>query len=507
MKCEVVTQEDVFHSMESAEKIGRKAYDELITNLRADLLLAQRALNETSQSVVITIGGVDGAGKGEVIQILNEWLDPRGLDTHSFWDMAANATDRPYQWRYWQSLPSRGRIAIWFGGMYTDPIDKYVHERRGTEWVSEISKDIRFFENMVLQDGTIQVKIWMHLTKGAQHRRLKDLYENPQEHWRAMRDDWKHHNLYEQFSEAAEQLILFTRSKEAPWHIVDASIKEWRNVTVGRLLHEAMIQAIKLEKSACPKKKAQITIPKVEKNFLAEVDLEQRLEVGMYEQALITWQGRLHRLFWEAYDRNISTVLVFEGWDAGGKGSAIKRVTAAIDARLYRIVCVAAPTPEESNYHYLWRFWNPLPRAGRITIFDRSWYGRVLVERIEKFAKEHEWKRAYQEINEFERQLTDHGTVVCKFWLHINQEKQMERFKKRLKIPYKRHKITDEDWRNREKWPQYELAVNNMIGLTNTQNAPWTIVAGNNKKFARIQILRSICYQLEHALGGQGKNH
>jgi polyphosphate:AMP phosphotransferase len=504
MEYELVTQEDVFHSMESAKSISRKAYDELVTHLRADLLEAQRALEATSQSVIITIGGVDGAGKGEVIQILNEWLDPRGLDTHSFWDMAANATDRPYQWRYWQSLPKRGRIAIWFGGMYTDPIDKYVHERRHPEWAKEISREIRFFENMLREDGTIQIKIWLHLTKGAQHRRLKDLYENPQEHWRAMQDDWKHHNLYEHFSEAAEQLISRTNRKESPWHVIDASIKEWRNVTVGRLLHETVLKAIKLQTSKPSKKKIAQKFSKVERDYLSEVDLDQKLDTEVYEQALITWQGRLHRLFWEAYDRNISTVLTFEGWDAAGKGSAIKRVTAAIDARLYRIVCVGAPTQEENRYHYLWRFWDPLPRAGRITIFDRSWYGRVLVERVEKFAEEKEWTRAYEEINEFEELLTSHGTVVCKFWLHISKDKQMDRFKKRLKVPYKRHKITEEDWRNREKWSQYETAVNDMIGLTNTPNAPWTIVAGNSKKFARIQILQSICRQLEQALGNSG---
>ena len=199
------------------------------------------------------------------------------------------------------------------------------------------------------------------------------------------------------------------------------------------------------------------------------------------------WRHAVEWLFWEAYDRSILPVLVFEGWDAAGKGSAIKRVTGAIDARLYRIVCVGAPTDEENQFHYLWRFWKPLPAAGRVTIFDRSWYGRVLVERVEKFAKPEEWKRAYEEINAFEKQLLSQGTVLCKFWIHISPEKQMERFQKRLESHlYKRHKITDEDWRNREKMASLRRSHQRNDPSHRQPSAPWTVVAGNNKKFARV---------------------
>jgi AMP-polyphosphate phosphotransferase len=507
MKYEPLAQKDVFQSMVAARPMHRKEYGKLATHLRADLLEAQRALKATKQSLIVTIGGLDGAGKGEVIQLLTEWMDPRDLDTYSFWDMPTDAEDRPYHWRYWQSLPKRGRIAIWFGGMYTDPIEKEVDEPRGPERLAEVSREICFFEEMLRKDGTFQAKIWMHLTKTAQHRRLKDLYENPQQHWRAMDNDWKNHNLHDQFTAAAGELIHHTDKHCAPWNIVDASDREWRNVTVGRLMHTAIKAAVEPCLAIETKKITRTEVHQKKIHYLADVKLDQRMEKKSYEQALITWQGKLHRLFWEAYDRNISTVLAFEGWDAAGKGSAIKRVTAAIDARLYRIVCVGIPTTEANNYHYLWRFWQPLPRAGRITIFDRSWYGRVLVERIEQLASHEEWTRAYAEIKEFEKHLVDHDTVICKFWLHISREKQMERFKNRLKTPYKRHKITEEDWRNREKWTQYESAVNDMIHHTNTPYAPWTIVAGNNKKFARIQILQSICSKLETALGGESGDH
>jgi polyphosphate kinase 2 (PPK2 family) len=212
------------------------------------------------------------------------------------------------------------------------------------------------------------------------------------------------------------------------------------------------------------------------------------------------YQGRLHRLAWAAYNKKASTVVLFEGWDASGKGGNIRRFTAAVDARLYRAIPISVPTDEEKRHHYLWRFWRHLPRAGTMAVYDRSWYGRVLVERVEGFATEPEWMRAYLEINEFEEQLVGHGMVVAKFWLHISKEEQLKRFKEREEVAYKRFKISPEDWRNRDKWDQYELAVNEMVARTSTQHAPWTLVAGNDKKFARIQVLKTLCARLEAVL-------
>lgn len=506
MNEEIRQPNELFESMEPARAISRKAYQQLLTDLRADLLQAQIELADTRQSVIITIAGVDGAGKGEVIQLLNEWLDPRGLETHSFWNQESEVAHRPYQWRFWQAIPRRGRMHIWFGGMYADVIAEGVEHRHAQAWIADKSQEILAFEDMLQADGTSHLKLWLHLNKGTQRRRLKDLYENPKEHWRAMRDDWKHHNLYEAFSETAAEVISLTHVQKSPWRVVDASDKSWRNIEVGRFLHEHMLQAIRAHKAKEKKPKQKPWSKQCQKNWLDEVDLRQRLTNQVYQDELIQHQARCHRLFWEAYERKIPTVLVFEGWDAAGKGSAIKRVTAAIDARLYRIVSVAAPTEEEHQFHYLWRFWKPLPPSGQITIFDRSWYGRVLVERIEGFAQSNEWQRAYQEINTFEDQLVQHGCVVCKFWIHISKEKQLERFQKRLEIPYKRHKITEEDWRNRKQWPAYQEAINDMIDLTHTDQAPWTLIAGNNKKFARIQILKTVCASLEKALSG-GNNH
>ena len=289
------------------------------------------------------------------------------------------------------------------------------------------------FEEMLRLDGTIHLKIWLHLGKSEQRKRLKDLTENPKLHWRATREDWKHHNLYDTYSDAAQHVLKCTHFPAAPWTVLDASEKSQRDISVGKALLACMERTVKGRRVGILQPTLETSKKLQHNNQLDTVDLSQRLSGKAYQNSLLEWQARCHRLFWEAYDRSIPTVLVFEGWDAAGKGSAIKRVTGAIDARLYRIVCVGAPTDEENQFHYLWRFWKPLPAAGRVTIFDRSWYGRVLVERVEKFAKPEEWKRAYEEINAFEKQLLSQGTVLCKFWIHISPEKQMERFQKRLK--------------------------------------------------------------------------
>ena len=295
--------------------------------------------------------------------------------------------------------------------------------------------------------------------------------------------------------------------------MIEATDRRYREFTIGTILLTAIKQKLQeaTDKTAA-KVAAKVGAAKSEPavaekptrntadSILDHVNLKQKLTDREYDKALAAQQAKLAKLAWAAHAKKRSMVMVFEGWDAGGKGSAIRRVTQALDPRLYGIVGVAAPTDEERAQHYLWRFWRQLPRAGFTTIFDRSWYGRVLVERVEGFAPVADWSRSYQEINEFEEQLSDHGILVNKFWIHISQEEQLRRFKERQKIAYKQYKITDEDWRNRKQWEPYKLAVNDMVARCSTEFAPWTLVAGNDKKFARIQILKTIVNRLEQAL-------
>jgi polyphosphate kinase 2 (PPK2 family) len=234
--------------------------------------------------------------------------------------------------------------------------------------------------------------------------------------------------------------------------------------------------------------------------ILDHVDLSRTITAKSYDRLLKKHQRRLYELTWHAKKKQRSTIAVFEGWDAAGKGGAIRRLTAAMDARLYKVISVASPSDEEIAHHYLWRFWRHLPRAGYVTIYDRSWYGRVLVERVEGLATEEEWQRSYQEINDFEEQLHEHGIILSKFWLHIDKDEQLRRFREREKTPWKEYKITDEDWRNREKWDDYRDAVNDMVAHTSTEYAPWILMPANDKRLARVEVVKTVCRRLEAVL-------
>lgn len=473
-----------------------------IDRYRDELLQTHLALHELGVSVILIVSGVDGAGKAEVVFRLTEWLHPRWVETQAFWRVSDEERDRPYYWRFWRVLPGRGRIGIFLGSWYTEPIVQRVHGLWDDGDLNDALKRIVRFEQMLVDDGTLILKFALHLTKDEQRRRLKHLEENPETHWRVLPSDWKHHKLYDSFVRTAGHIIKRTDIPGAPWLMVDAADPERRDRMIARLVLGALQKKLREVQAAPRRERAKpIVIEGTQgRKPLEAVDLEQALSKDEYREKLSKYQRRLNRLTWAANEKNVGSVLVFEGWDAGGKGSAIRRVIQAVDPRLYRVIPVGAPNDEERARHYLWRFWRPLPREGFMAIYDRSWYGRVLVERVERFATPEEWGRAYDEINEFEGQLLDHGMAVAKFWLHISKDEQLRRFRKRQETSYKKYKITEEDWRNRRKWKQYEAAVDEMVARTSTRRAPWTLVAGNDKRFARIQILRTICDTLEKCL-------
>jgi polyphosphate:AMP phosphotransferase len=498
----------MFEAAELNQTLAPEKYDSELPTLRSQLLQAHFDLRGQKFPVIVIVSGADGAGKGELVHRLNEWLDPRGVETHAFWEQSDEERERPPYWRFWRAMPGRGRIGILFGSWYTAPIIKRAFgETKGSELDAELDR-IATFEQMLADDGALILKLWLHLPKKAQKRRLKKLEKDGT----IAPDDWKHFKLYDRFTKISERAIRRTDTGKAPWHVIEATDRRFREFTAGRLLLEALQArlaavakpAVKpAEEPAVKEAKAAPTVRTLtarKASILDHVNLKQSLSDAEYEKQLAKWQSELAKLAWKAREKKVSTVLVFEGWDAAGKGSAIRRVTQAIDPRLYRVVGIAAPTDEERAQHYLWRFWRHLPRAGFTTIFDRSWYGRLLVERVEKFARPDEWGRAYREINEFEEQLARHGIVVAKFWLHVSQAEQLRRFKERQTIQYKQYKITDEDWRNRKQWNDYKHAVDDMVAHCSTEVAPWTLVAANDKKFARIQILKTVVQRLREAL-------
>jgi len=492
----------MFEAAELNQSLSPKRYDSELPGLRSSLLEAQFDLRKSPFSVIVIVSGADGAGKGELVQRLNEWLDPRGVETHAFWSVSDEERERPAHWRFWRALPGRGRIGIYFGSWYTQPIISRVEGDMTRGRFTMALDRILALERMLAADGTQIVKLWLHMPKKAQKKRLKKLDRKG----RIAPGDWEHFELYDRFTRISERALRHTDTGSAPWHVIEATDRRFREFTAGRLLLEHIEKGLKTMRGAgtASAKAAgpRISMPPAagSSSILDHVDLKKRMAREEYERQLKKQQNAMNQLAWTARKKGRSVVLVFEGWDAAGKGSAIRRVTQAMDPRLYRAVGIAAPTDEERAHHYLWRFWRRLPRAGEMTIFDRSWYGRVLVERVEGFATKEAWSRAYHEINEFEEQLAEHGIILCKFWLHISQAEQLRRFRDREHISYKRYKITEEDWRNRRKWKDYKAAVDDMVAHCSTPFAPWTLVPATDKHFARIQVIKTVVHRLRDAL-------
>jgi polyphosphate:AMP phosphotransferase len=494
----------MFEAAKLGRKVSKSVFKEEIPELRTELLEAQRLLRGSNISVVVIVSGVEGAGKGEVVNRLMEWMDSRGVEITAFWDETDEEKERPRYWRFWRTLPARGTVGILFGGWYMDPMQSRMTDRcTDGELDAELTR-IADLERMLTDDGALVIKFWFHLPKDEQKSRLKKLKRDDRSRWRMAPKKGEFSTHYEKFETVSERIIRQTDTGIAPWYLIEATDERYRDLTVGRTLLKAVQERLQTPDASVSVSTSHApslpTDPDAQVTVLDHVDLSQTLEKSEYRNQLERMQKELNLLAWKLYQQKRSCVMVFEGMDAGGKGGAIRRVTNAIDSRLYRTIPVAAPTDEENAHHYLWRFWRHIPRAGRLTIFDRSWYGRVLVERVEEFASEAEWHRAYLEINEFEEQLAESGTIMLKFWLQISQEEQLARFKAREEIPYKQHKITDEDWRNREKWEHYKLAVNEMVIRTSTEYAPWTLIAGNDKRFARIEVLQTVCDRLRSEL-------
>jgi polyphosphate:AMP phosphotransferase len=493
----------MFETAELGRKIAREQYKEKVPTLRTQLLEVQDQLSRAGFSVLIVVGGVDGAGKGEVVNLINEWLDARLIDTMAFDEPSDEENHRPPYWRYWMALPARGRIGLFTGAYYTQPIIGHAVGRDSDAELGAALARANAFEKALADDGTLIIKLWLHISKEQQKKRFKELEKNPETRWRIGKRDWKHAEHYDAFRRTCERAIRETSTGEAPWLVIDSADRRYRNVAVAtHLLERIRSHAADREPAHAPRQESAIEDPDT---ILDRLDLGLTLSDEVYEHELAALQGRLNRLSQQARRKQIGVTLVFEGADAAGKGGAIRRIMAALDARQARVIQIAAPSDEEKAHHYLWRFWRHLPRLGRFTIYDRSWYGRVLVERVEGFAREREWMRAYREINAFEEQLTEFGIVLVKFWLHISPEEQLRRFEEREAIPYKRHKITAEDYRNRAKANNYEAAANEMVERSSSEYAPWTLVEAEDKRYARVKVLREICDRIEGALRSRAR--
>jgi polyphosphate:AMP phosphotransferase len=493
----------MFESAELGHKIDKATYDAEVPGLREALLDAQFDLAKNANfPVIILIGGLDGAGRGETVNLLNEWMDPRFIETHGMGTPSDEEMERPMMWRFWQALPPKGKIGVFLGSWYTWPILNRVMGITKAADLDQSLERAKRLEKMLTDEGALLIKFWLHLSKEKQEARLKLLEANTKTRWRVTKRDWDHFKRYDKFLTIHESVIRHTSTAEAPWIIIEGADTRYRSLTVGKLILEALRKRLAdSDQKKEPTVRAAPLLPSIDKlSILKTLDLTQKIEKKKFDTALEKYQGKLALLTRDARFKDITVIAVFEGNDAAGKGGSIRRITRSVDARQYQVIPIAAPTEEERAQPYLWRFWRHVPRKGRITIFDRSWYGRVLVERVEKYCSEADWMRAYLEINDFEAQLVRHKIVVIKFWLAISQEEQLQRFEERKQTGFKRFKITDEDWRNREKWDEYEHAICDMVDRTSTSVAPWTIVEANDKNFARIKVLKTLCQRIESAM-------
>jgi len=496
----------MFESAELGHKIDKATYAREEPKLREALLDVQFELAQTKKfPVIILVSGVDGAGKGEIVNLLNEWMDPRHIQTHAMGQPTEGELERPEMWRFWRALPPKGKLGIFFGSWYTWPVLHRVFGDSDNESLDHSLENILRFEKMLTDEGALILKVWMHLSKDRQKTRLKELEKDPKTRWRVTGRDWEHFKLYDKFRKVSERALRHTSTGDSPWIVVEGTDTRYRSLAVGTVLLDALRKRLDQAKQAQDKTRKKTSAAAMVKpidnlHLLRALDQTQKLSKKTYEKELEKYQGKLNLLSRHPKFKKISIIAAFEGADAAGKGGSIRRITGALDARYYQIIPVAAPTEEERAQPYLWRFWRHIPRLGRVTIFDRTWYGRVLVERVEGYCAETDWMRAYGEINDFEEQLASRKIILAKFWLATSKEEQLRRFKEREKIGFKRFKLTEEDWRNRKKWDDYERAVCDMVDRTSTGIAPWTLVEANDKYFARIKILKTLCTRIEEAL-------
>lgn len=492
------------------KKIEKEEYSRLMSGLQLQLGELQRKAKELKLPIIIVFEGLDAAGKGTLINELILPMDPRVFKVFPTYAPNEEACMRPFLWRFWVNTPAKGRIAIFDRSWYRKAlVDRIDNNTKQTE-LNEIFQEINYFEQQLIDDGQIIIKLYLHISKKEQRARFKKLESNASTAWKVTKEDWKHYEQYDEYLNAADQMIEKTDTDYAPWTIIEAHDKRFAVAKIFNTVIKVIEDKINSENRDCipkignelenSKNEATIEFNNLNSSILDKIDLSKTMMKSEYKAKLKQYQKKLRELEHELYIRRKSVVIVYEGWDAAGKGGNIRRLTQNLDPRGYEVVPIAAPNDIEKAHHYLWRFWNEIPKSGHITIFDRSWYGRVMVERIEGFCSTEEWKRAYKEINEMEEHLVNYGTIVIKFWLHIDKDEQLKRFKERQNTIHKQWKITDEDWRNRDKWDDYKLAVDDMLYKTSTTFAPWTIIESNSKYYARIKALKTVIDTIEKKL-------
>ena len=487
-------------------KVSKAEYKKEAASLKEQLTALDAPIKAAKLPVIILFEGWSAAGKGSLIQKLILNFDPRWFTVVNMQAPTPTELRYPLMWRHWNTIPKVGQMSImdssWYQEVSTLRVEHHVSELVNLRHMNEINS----FERGLCNNGYLIIKFFIHISKKEMKKRLDALSADKDTAWRVSDADRAQLKNYDQYAECMDSMLEYTNTPEAVWHVISGTDAEAATLDVFSAVVESVQTALKLkaDKDELSGYSSSIIQPGQyhfrKMPLLKDVDLDKSLSEKAYKSELKKEQEKLAQNHNRLYRHKIPMIICYEGWDAAGKGGNIKRVSAALDPRGYVVEPIASPTPDEKDRHFLWRFWKRLPKDGHIVIFDRTWYGRVMVERIEGFCTTADWQRAYGEMNDFERQLYDWGAIILKFWIHISNDEQLARFTARQNDPAKQWKITAEDWRNREKWDDYETAVDEMIRYTSTDFAPWHIIEGNDKLYARIKTLKIINEAIEERL-------
>lgn len=479
-----------------SERLTGEELDEKTEQLRETLSSLHVRLQKKKIPVLVVFEGWGAAGKGSVLGKIIKNIDPRFFKVATMSVKSEEEKRKPFLYRHFVKIPEAGKYMFLDGSWMEEVTTEYLQGTVTEEIYRKKMTSIKQFERQLTDNGYIVLKFFFHISEKEQRKRMESLLNDPQTSWRVSKtDEWQNRH-YEKCLALYDSYLRETNQSQAPWYIIDAKNKKWAEYSILDIMINRIMVELSNQAKAVPI--LQSTFPLRKTLRLQEISLDDKtMTEEAYRKELEKCRKKLSKLHNEIYRRKIPVVIAYEGWDAAGKGGNIKRITGALDPRGYEVHPIASPLPHEKARHYLWRFYTRLPKTGHIAIFDRTWYGRVMVERLEGFCSENDWQRAYNEINEFERDLTDWGAIVIKFWVQIDKETQLARFTERQNTPQKQWKITEEDWRNREKWDQYEEAVNEMLQKTNTTTAPWYVLESNDKKYARIKALKIVIDEIE----------
>jgi AMP-polyphosphate phosphotransferase len=481
------------------KKTDKKTFERMIPDLRENLGRLQRSCRDQGVPVVIVIEGWNASGITHVTGEIVRAIDPRGFDLHPTGKPTEIEQAHHLLWRFFIRTPEKGRIAIFARSWYSRALAEDISGLDLKQSVKNATSSIRVFERQLADDGVVVLKFFLHISKEEQRKRLLEREKDKLTSWMITRGDWDFHNQYDGYLPVIGQFIEETDTPYAPWKVIEATDTDYATITVLTAITRALQR--RLDGKDVPETGSIKNGNNAKKkHIILRSDPETPIPREEYTPLLKEYQDKVREAQYLLYKRKIPLIIVYEGWDAAGKGGNILRLIGNMNPRGYEVVPVSRPNDYELAHHYLWRFYMRFPKSGHITVFDRSWYGRVLVERVENYCREDEWKRAYREINETEKIFRERGGGILKFWLEIDRDEQLRRFRQREEDFGKQWKMTGEDWRNREKWDQYREALLDMISRTDTAYAPWTIIESNDKYHSRIKALKTVIDYIEGLL-------